>query len=82
MLGPMLFAFVLLFFHPAELSLEGRMVLATTLWVAVWWITEAIPIPVTSLLPIVLLPITGALESSAVTAAYGNPIIFLSSAVL
>lgn len=77
MLGPMLFAFVLLFFHPAELSLEGRMVLATTLWVAVWWITEAIPIPVTSLLPIVLLPITGALESSAVTAAYGNPIIFL-----
>ncbi|MGO3667264.1 MAG: SLC13 family permease [Vreelandella alkaliphila] len=76
-LGPMLFAFVLLFFHPAELSLEGRMVLATTLWVAVWWITEAIPIPVTSLLPIVLLPITGALESSAVTAAYGNPIIFL-----
>ncbi|AIA73491.1 anion transporter [Halomonas campaniensis] len=76
-LGPMLFAFVLLFFHPAELSLEGRMVLATTLWVAVWWITEAIPIPATSLLPIVLLPITGALESSAVTAAYGNPIIFL-----
>ncbi|UYO73606.1 DASS family sodium-coupled anion symporter [Halomonas qinghailakensis] len=76
-LGPMLFAFVLLFFHPAELSVEGRMVLATTLWVAVWWITEAIPIPVTSLLPIVLLPITGALESSAVTAAYGNPIIFL-----
>jgi len=76
-LGPMLFAFVLLFFHPTDLSIEGRMVLATTLWVAVWWITEAIPIPVTSLLPIVLLPITGALESSAVTAAYGNPIIFL-----
>lgn len=76
-LGPLLFAFVLLFFHPADLSFEGRMVLATTLWVAVWWITEAIPIPVTSLLPIILLPITGALEGSAVTAAYGNPIIFL-----
>nr|WP_260578916.1 DASS family sodium-coupled anion symporter [Halomonas populi] len=76
-LGPALFAFVLMFFHPADLSLEGRMVLATTLWVAVWWITEAIPIPVTSLLPIVLLPITGALEGGAVTAAYGNPIIFL-----
>ncbi|MCA1772048.1 MAG: DASS family sodium-coupled anion symporter [Halomonas sp.] len=77
LLGPLLFAFVLLFFHPADLSIEGRMVLATTLWVAVWWITEAIPIPVTSLLPIVLLPITGALEGSRVTAAYGNPIIFL-----
>ncbi|MCZ0925967.1 DASS family sodium-coupled anion symporter [Halomonas janggokensis] len=77
LLGPLLFAFVVLFFQPADLSFEGRMVLATTLWVAVWWITEAIPIPATSLLPIVLLPITGALESSRVTAAYGNPIIFL-----
>ncbi len=76
-LGPALFAFVLLFFHPADLSFEGRMVLATTLWVAVWWITEAIPIPVTSLLPIILLPITGALDGNTVTAAYGNPIIFL-----
>nr|WP_289136930.1 DASS family sodium-coupled anion symporter [uncultured Halomonas sp.] len=76
-LGPLLFALVVMFFHPAGLSFEGRMVLATTLWVAVWWITEAIPIPVTSLLPIILLPITGVLESSAVTAAYGNPIIFL-----
>lgn len=76
-LGPALFAFVLLFFHPADLSVEGRMVLATTLWVAVWWITEAIPIPVTSLLPIILLPLTGALDGKTVTAAYGNPIIFL-----
>ncbi|MDC6700719.1 SLC13 family permease, partial [Leclercia adecarboxylata] len=42
-----------------------------------WWITEAIPIPATSLLPIVLLPITGALDGNTVTAAYGNPIIFL-----
>lgn len=76
-LGPLLFALVALFFHPADLSFEGRMVLATTLWVAVWWITEAIPIPATSLLPIILLPITGALDGSTVTAAYGNPIIFL-----
>ncbi|MDI5790813.1 anion permease [Bacillus licheniformis] len=33
--------------------------MATTLWVAVWWITEAVPIPAASLLPIVLLPLTG-----------------------
>lgn len=76
-LGPLLFAFIVMFFHPEDLSFEGRMVLATTLWVAVWWITEAIPIPATSLLPIVLLPITGALDGNTVTAAYGNPIIFL-----
>ncbi|KHF39489.1 SLC13 family permease [Halalkalibacter okhensis] len=76
-LGPLLFFAVVLFFFPEGLSYEGRMVLATTLWVATWWITEAIPIPATSLLPIILLPITGALNGDTVTAAYGNPIIFL-----
>jgi sodium-dependent dicarboxylate transporter 2/3/5 len=77
LLGPLLFMSVLLFFFPEGLSYEGRMVLATTLWVATWWITEAIPIPATSLLPIILLPLTGALNGNTVTASYGNPIIFL-----
>ncbi|MFN2746670.1 SLC13 family permease [Bacillus sp. z60-18] len=77
LLGPALFFAVILFFFPEGLSYEGRMVLATTLWVAVWWITEAVPIPAASLLPIVLLPLTGALEGDAVTASYGDPIVFL-----
>lgn len=77
LLGPLLFLSVILFFFPEGLSYEGRMVLATTLWVATWWITEAIPIPAASLLPIILLPITGALDGDTVTASYGNPIIFL-----
>ena len=77
LLGPALFFAVLLFFFPEGLSYEGRMVLATTLWVAVWWITEAVPIPAASLLPIVLLPLTGALEGAAVTSSYGDPIVFL-----
>ncbi|MCF7619817.1 DASS family sodium-coupled anion symporter [Bacillus sonorensis] len=77
LLGPALFFAVILFFFPEGLSHEGRMVLATTLWVAAWWITEAVPIPAASLLPIVLLPLTGALEGSVVTASYGDPIVFL-----
>ncbi|MFD0046590.1 SLC13 family permease [Pseudarthrobacter scleromae] len=76
-LGPALFVAAMLFFNPEGLSSEGQAVFATTLWVATWWITEAIPIPVTSLLPVVLLPLTGALEGSAVVSAYGNDIIFL-----
>ena len=76
-LGPTLFMLTLLFFAPAGLSFEARAVLATTLWVAIWWITEAIPIPATSLLPIVLLPMTGALSNASVTSAYGDDIIFL-----
>lgn len=76
-LGPALFLLTLLFFAPDGLSYEGRAVLGVTLWVAVWWITEAIPIPATSLLPLVLFPITGALDSGTTTSAYGDDIIFL-----
>lgn len=76
-LGPLLFALTLLFFSPTGLSFEAKAVLGTTLWVAVWWITEAIPIPATSLLPLFLLPITGALNSNTTTSAYGDDIIFL-----
>jgi sodium-dependent dicarboxylate transporter 2/3/5 len=77
LLGPSLFVLILLFFSPEGLSFEGRAVLAITLWIAVWWITEAMPIPVTSLLPLVLFPITGALDSNTVSSAYGDSIIFL-----
>ncbi|RKD76451.1 sodium-dependent dicarboxylate transporter 2/3/5 [Sinobaca qinghaiensis] len=76
-LGPLLFLMAMFFFNPADLAYEGRAVLAVTLWVATWWITEAIPIPATSLLPIVLLPIIGAMDNETVVSAYGNDIIFL-----
>jgi solute carrier family 13 (sodium-dependent dicarboxylate transporter), member 2/3/5 len=77
LLGPSLFVIALLFFAPEGLSYEGKAVLGVTLWVATWWITEAIPIPATSLLPIILLPVTGALDSGTVTSSYGDDIIFL-----
>ncbi|MGX1262735.1 sodium-dependent dicarboxylate transporter 2/3/5 [Rossellomorea marisflavi] len=76
-LGPLLFLLSVLFVNPSDLSSEGRMVLAVTLWVATWWITEAIPIPATSLLPIILLPVLDAVPMANVTASYGNPIVFL-----
>ncbi|MGO4886629.1 SLC13 family permease [Anaerobacillus sp. MEB173] len=76
-LGPLLFALTMLFFTPEGLNDGARAVLATTLWVAVWWITEAIPIPATSLLPLILLPITEAVGGGDVASSYGDPIIFL-----
>src|SRR5699024_4198093 len=51
-LGPLLFLAILLFFSAKGLSQEGIGVLASTAWIAIWWMTEAIPIPATSLLPI------------------------------
>ena len=76
-LGPALFVLTLLFIHPKGLSPEANAVLASTLWIAVWWITEAIPIAVTSLLPIILFPLTGALSVAETTASFGHRYIFL-----
>lgn len=76
-LGPLLFTFTLLFFKPEGLSPEGIAVLATTLWVAIWWVFEVVPISVTAMLPIILFPITGAMELSTTTAAFGHKYVFL-----
>lgn len=76
-LGPLLFVVVLLGFQPEGLNPQANAVLATTLWIAVWWITEAVPIAVTALLPIVLFPLSGGLDLQATTAAYGHRYVFL-----
>ena len=75
--GPLLFLILILLPPPEGMSTEARAVMAGTVWVAVWWISEAVPIPVTSLLPIILFPMTNAMELKATTEAYGNPIVFL-----
>ncbi|EZH65436.1 anion transporter [Bacillaceae bacterium JMAK1] len=77
LLGPTLFILTMVFFNPEGLASEARAVLAVTLWIATWWVTEALPIPATSLLPLILLPTTGALEGSAVASSYGDDVIFL-----
>jgi len=76
-LGPLLFALIMLAPTPAGLAAEGQAVGAVTAWVAAWWMSEAIPIPATSLLPIVLFPLTGALPVADTTPSYGHPLIFL-----
>ena len=76
-LGPLLFIIVRLFFKPEGLPDEANAILASTLWIAVWWITEAIPIAVTALLPIILFPLTGGLDLNTTTSAFGHKFVFL-----
>lgn len=76
-LGPLLFTVILLFFHPEGLSKAANATLASAVWVAIWWITEALPIAVTALLPIVLFPLSGGLSLKETTASYGHKYIFL-----
>ena len=77
LLGPIVFFLFILFRPFPELSDEGFMVLASTIWIAIWWVTEALPIPVTSLLPVILFPMTGALSIGETTSAYGHKMVFL-----
>lgn len=76
-LGPLAFFYILFFFHPDGLSVSANAVLASVAWVAIWWVTEAIPIYVTALLPLILFPLTGALSLSETATSYGHKYIFL-----
>jgi sodium-dependent dicarboxylate transporter 2/3/5 len=75
--GPLLFFLILVWLHPASMSPEAVKVMAVTAWIATWWITEAVPLPVTSLIPIVLFPLLGVMKIDVATTAYGHPLVFL-----
>ncbi|KGJ04447.1 solute carrier family 13 (sodium-dependent dicarboxylate transporter), member 2/3/5 [Paracoccus halophilus] len=59
------------------LSPDGRVVAAIGTLMAIWWMSEAIPLSATSLLPIVLIPMLTERTVSEATAPYANPIVFL-----
>ncbi|NJW51531.1 SLC13 family permease [Salinimicrobium oceani] len=76
-LGPVIFIGFQAIDHPPSMTVQAWHVLGITLWMALWWVTEAVPIAITALLPIVLFPLTGALSIGATTASYGDKFVFL-----
>ena len=76
-LGPALLAATLLLPAPGGMSDAAWACVGMALLMATWWSTEAIPIPVTSLLPIVLVPALGLGSMGEATGSYANPIIYL-----
>lgn len=75
--GPLLFIVMQLLPVPKGMTHGGYAVLCSTIWIAIWWVTEAVPIAVTALLPIILFPLTGAVDLSTTTASYGHKYVFL-----
>ena len=75
--GPVLFLLMLTGLHPEGLSQQGVAVVAVTLWIAIWWVTESVPLPITSLLPIILFPLLKVSDLSTTTSSYGHPLVFL-----
>ena len=76
-LGPIFFILTLLFLQSESLDSKGIFVVAAALWIATWWVTEAIPIPATSLLPLVLFPMGGIMGNQDTASFYGDDIVFL-----
>ncbi len=75
--GPLTFLLILLFVPKDILGPGSEKALATASWMIIWWITEAAPIPITALLPLLLFPFLGVMSMSQAAAPYANPVIFL-----
>ncbi|MEL7031906.1 MAG: SLC13 family permease [Pseudomonadota bacterium] len=76
-LGPVAAGIMLLIGAPEGLSFSAWATGALMVWMAVWWATEPIPIPVTSLLPLVVIPLIGAGSAREAAAGYSSPIVML-----
>ncbi|MAT90186.1 MAG: anion transporter [Flavobacteriaceae bacterium] len=76
LLGPLLCVVILA--YPGTLIHEQMdPVVAVAVWMIIWWISEAVAIPVTALLPMALFPIFGVMDIGSVTGNYANPIVYL-----
>lgn len=89
-LGGIVGALLIYTIMPADMEVWPRLTAATAVLMAVWWMTEAIPIPATALLPLIIFPIlvpegdfgesdeaVGGVSVDDIGASYGNNIIFL-----
>ncbi|MEM8635011.1 MAG: SLC13 family permease, partial [Pseudomonadota bacterium] len=76
-LGPALALVMLAFGPPERLTFSAWATAALLVWMAIWWATEAIPIPATSLLPLAVLPLVGAGTTAEAASGYASPIVLL-----
>tara|TARA_B110000027_G_scaffold86164_1_gene91384 strand:+ start:441 stop:1877 length:1437 start_codon:yes stop_codon:yes gene_type:complete len=76
-LGPLVFVSTFFLSTPDEMSENGFRLLGVILWMAIWWISEVVPIAVTALLPIILFPSLNILNIQETGSNYGHKYIFL-----
>jgi sodium-dependent dicarboxylate transporter 2/3/5 len=75
--GVLAAAAVLIWPVPLGLTWEAWCVVALAALMIIWWVTGALPMPATALLPLAVLPLLGALSLERAAAAYAEPVIFL-----
>ncbi len=76
-LGPILFLLMLAMPLPQGMTPAAQKMAAVAILMATWWMSEAIPIPATSLLPIALFPLLGIMHTKKATSPYASHLIFL-----
>ncbi len=76
-LGILAFASALFLPMPAVMAWPARVVLGMTLWMAIYWISEAVPLAVASLIPLVVLPVFSVMPMDMTARFYADPNIFL-----
>lgn len=76
-LGPLLFLSIWQVTGVGSLDEPAVRVLALAAWMVCWWVTEAVPIPITALLPMVAMPLLEIANLRTATAPYADPIIYL-----
>lgn len=76
-LGPVVMLLTCWFEPPAEMSVAAWRTTGLTFWLASWWVSEVVPIPATSLLPLVVVPLADIASIKAVAAPYSHPLIYL-----
>lgn len=75
LLGPLVFVLLLLFLHIDDTKASAMV--AAMSWVFIWWVTEALPLAVTALVPLFLLPFLEIESASTVSKSYTNDTVFL-----
>lgn len=76
-LGPAIFAVTALTPAPGDMGTQSWLVAGLVIWMATWWMTEAIPLTATALLPFICLPLGGVMSAGDTASAYYAPILFL-----
>ncbi len=76
-LGLAAFALTALLPAPGTMPQPAWLVAGLVVWMAVWWMTEALPLTATALLPFLVLPLSGIMTANATASAYYSPTLFL-----
>ena len=77
LLAPVIAASIALFAHLDPKNPAVTYTLAVAVLMALWWVSEIVPLAVTSMLPIILFPVFGIMNGKAVSSTYFNHVIFL-----